>query len=170
MAFAFTVEDGTGVAGANSYLTVAEADDILAIEPEWAEWSALAEADKELDLARATRYLDDNYQWFGKKTERDQFLMWPRRHMKDTEGFCIADTVIPLELKRAAARLAVWLRTNNGNDMMNVEGLKRFRSDDIEIEWQSGASIAKGPDFLSKLLIAFGWGPNDRGFKPITRK
>jgi hypothetical protein len=171
MAFTFVVEDGTGVAGANSYVSVAEADDILAIDArENAVWQPLTTPDKELALANATRYLDDNYQWFGKKTETTQFLKWPRKGMRDCEGQCIADAVIPIELKRATARLAVWLLVNNGEEQMNTEGLKRFRSDDIEIEWQAGYYGRKGPDFLSKLLICFGWGPNDRGFKPIIRK
>lgn len=171
MAFTFTVEDGSNVPGANSYVTVAEANDILAIDnDDIALWEALDEAGRELALAKATRYLDDNYVWYGHKTYRDQFLKWPRRGMRDEEGHCIADMIIPIELKRATARLSMWLKRNDGDSMMNVEGLKRFRSDDVEIEWQAGASVPKGPDFLSKLLLVFGTGPNDRGFKPILRK
>jgi hypothetical protein len=171
MAFTFLVEDGTGLAAANSYTSVAEADDILAIDNDGiALWDALDDPAKELALAKATRYLDDNYQWFGRKSTAIQALKWPRHGMRDSENMCIADGVIPIEIKRAIARLAVWLIKNNGDDAMNMEGIKSFRSDDVEIEWQAGASTLKAPDFLSRLLITFGWGPNDRGFKPIIRK
>lgn len=172
MAFAFIVEDGTIVANANSYLTVAEADDILAIDfRQNAIWSALSEPDKELMLASATRYLDDNYQWFGKQTEpRVQPIKWPRTGMRDAEGNYIGINVIPGELKRATAQLAVWLRTNDGNDQLDSAGVRRFRSEEVEIEWQDGYYGRVAPEFLSRLLICFGYGPNDRGFKPIVRK
>jgi hypothetical protein len=171
MAFTFTVEDGTIVPGANSYLTVAEADDILALDfRKTPEWNALTEADKELMLSAATLYLEDNYLWLGSRVAADQPLAWPRFGMKDKEFNCIAPGIIPRELKRATAQLAVWLRTNDGNEAMDNEGIRRFRSDDLEIEWQDGYYGRTAPEFLSRLLVCFGYGPNDRGFKPITRK
>lgn len=172
MAFTFIVEDGTIVANANSYLTVAEADDILVLNfQQNAIWSALDETDKELMLASSTRYLDDNYQWFGQRTEPGvQPLKWPRINMVDCEGNCIGANVIPGELKRAAAQLSVWLRSNDGNGQMDGAGVRRFRSEEVEIEWQDGYYGRVAPEFLSRLLICFGYGPNDRGFKPIIRK
>lgn len=172
MAFTFIVEDGTIVANANSYVAVMEADDILAIDfRQNAIWSVLDTPTKELMLAQATRYLDDNYNWFGRRTEpTTQALKWPRSGMKDCEGNCIGLNVIPSELKRATAQLAVWLRSNDGNEQMETQGVKRFRSEEMEIEWQEGYWGRYAPEFLSKLLICFGWGPNDRGFKPILRK
>lgn len=171
MAFTFTVEDGSIVPDANSFVSVVEADDILAIDfRKTPEWNALVEEDKQLMLAAATRYLEDNYLWYGRKVEPDQPLAWPRYGMEDKERMCIAPGVIPKELKRAVAQLAVWLRTNDGNEMLDGEGIRRFRSDDIEIEFQDGYYGRTAPEFLSRLLVCFGTGPNDRGFKPITRK
>lgn len=172
MAFTFTVEDGTIVAGANSFVSVEEADDIILLDFRLqAVWSILDLPTKELLLAQATRYLNDNYQWFGRRTEpQTQPLKWPRTGMKDCEGNCIGPNVIPSELKSATAQLGVWLRTNDPNEKMEAEGVKRFRSEEMEIEWQAGYWGRYAPEFLSKLLICFGWGPNDRGFKPITRK
>jgi len=172
MAFAFIVEDGTIVPNANSFVSVEDADDILAIDfRQNAIWTLLDQTDKELSLAAATRYLDENYQWFGCQVEpRVQSLSWPRKGMRDKEGNCIAEGVIPEELKNATCYLAVWLRTNNGQEAMDSEGIKRFRSEELEIEFQAGFGGRVAPEFLSRLLICFGWGPNDRGFKPIIRK
>lgn len=171
MAFTFLVEDGTIVPGANSYVTVEEADSFLEVDfRQWPIWEPLEVEDKQKMLALATRYLDQNYQWFGKKVEQDQPLEWPRRGALYCDRTCVAQTVIPTEVKNATMLLAVWLRTNDGEEQLNSPGVRRFRSEEIEIEWQDSFEGRAGPEFLSKLLICFGYGPNDRGFKPIIRK
>jgi len=176
MAFTFVVEDGTIVANANSFVTVEDATAILEIDFRVGPvWAALSEDDQQKSLVMATMYLEDNWQWFGKRTgplldpPEEQPLKWPRTGMKDCEGNCIAANVIPTEVKRATAQLAMWLRNNDGNEQLEAEGIKRFRSDEVEIEWQDGYAGRVAPEFLSKLLKCFGYGPNDRGFKPIVR-
>lgn len=171
MAFTFIVEDGSIVPGANSFVSVAEADAILEVDfRKSPAWNALEQEDKEKMLVSATFYLEDNYQWHGQKVEADQPLSWPRTGMRDKEGMCIAPGVIPKEIKRATAYLAVWLRDNDGDEALNSNGIKRFRSEEVEIEWQANFEGRTAPEFLSRLLICFGYGPNDRGFKKIVRK
>jgi hypothetical protein len=178
MAFTFTVEDGTIVADANSYVALADADDILAADAKKeAIWAALADdVAREKQLVMATAYLDDNFQWFGHKTgpcldpPEDQALKWPRRGMRDAEGACIGDGVIPKELKKATVYLAIWLLDNDADESLETEQIKRFRSDEVEIEFQDGYSGRLAPAFLTKLLRCFGYGPNDRGFKNIVKR
>lgn len=177
MAFTFIVEDGTIVAGANSYISLVEAMAYLEVDARaLAIWEALPDdTDREKLLVLATRYLDENWQWFGRRTgpcldpPEVQKLKWPRMGMRDSEGMCIASNVIPDELKAATAQLAVWLKSNDGNESMEMESIKRFRSDEVEIEWQDGFDGRTAPEFLTKLLRCFGYGPNDRGFKPIIK-
>lgn len=177
MAFTFTVEDGTIVAGANSYLSLADAKAILEVDfRAYPIWNALPDDEtKQKMLVMATMYLEDNWHWFGRRTGPlltppvAQPLKWPRTGMKDCEGNCIAENVIPSEVKRAVAQLAIWLRENDGNEQLESEGIKRFRSDEVEIEWQDGYSGRVAPEFASKLLKCLGYGPNDRGFKPIVK-
>lgn len=177
MAFTFIVEDGTIVLNANSYASLADADNFLIADAKtYAVWTGLADdTAREMQLVMATSYLDDNYQWFGHKTgpgltpPEDQVLKWPRRGMVDCEGTCISDSVIPRELKKACVLLAVWLLSNDGNETMEAEQIKRFRSDEVEIEFQDGYSGRLAPAFLTKLLRCFGYGPNDRGFKHIVK-
>ena len=79
MAFTFTVEDGSVVDGANSYATIAEADDYYAVDSNFfATWDALADADKEKLLAWGTRILDQRVRWNGSKTDTTSSLRWPR--------------------------------------------------------------------------------------------
>lgn len=171
MAFTFIVEDGTIVANANSYLTVEEATAILEIDDsQFAIWDALTTEEKQKALVRATLYLDDFYQWYGRRTDPTQSLKWPRSCMKDCEGNAIGENVMPVELKRATTYLAMWMRTNNAAEQMDSVGVRRFRSEEVEIEWQDGYYGQTAPSFLTRYLICFGLGPGDRGFKPIIRK
>ena len=76
---AFTVEDGTGVSGANSYGSVADAN------THWSDrtddddvWENADTSDKESALIDATDYIEGTYSWIGEKKSKDQGLGWPR--------------------------------------------------------------------------------------------
>lgn len=175
MALTVVVEDGTIVSGANSYISVAAADLIIEVDFRlFAIWNVRAAEEKKQLLIMATRYLDENFIWFGSRTDpTHQALMWPRIGMRDCEGCALADSLIPLELKKATAYLAVWLFTNNPAEMLESVGIKRFRNDVVEIEWQdnfSGTAGSVQPWFFTALLQCFGTGPGDLGFRPIIRK
>jgi hypothetical protein len=99
---AIVVEDGTGVDGAESYVTVAEFK-AYAIANGLSGHDA-SDTDIEAALRRATRYIDNYYRprWPGSRTYgRDQDLAWPRTDVLDGEGEEIPDDEIPDELKTA---------------------------------------------------------------------
>lgn len=76
---AYTVEDGTGVADANSYVLVAEADLYFA-DRGVGTWATLNTAQKQAALVKATDYLDQRYgsRYVGVKYSATQSLEWPR--------------------------------------------------------------------------------------------
>ncbi|MBS3648862.1 hypothetical protein KEU06_09610 [Pseudaminobacter sp. 19-2017] len=163
------VEDGSIVAGANTYVDVPWADAYLAIDPHAGPiWAGFDDERKTMLLAYATRWIDENVIWYGRKVEKDQPLAWPRHGMHDGE-YPVASTIIPEALKRAVALAAVFLHQENPTELAEAVGIKRFRNDTIEIEFQDGVTQKATPDWLSRLLRVFGTGPGDRGFKPITR-
>jgi hypothetical protein len=74
------VEDGTGVAGANSYATV---DEFVAFHTQRGN-TTLAEADTdqiESALVKGTDYLEQKFRllWKGSRSYSTQVLSWPRR-------------------------------------------------------------------------------------------
>jgi hypothetical protein len=74
------VEDGTGVAGANSYATVQEFKDFHTARGN----TVLAEADDdqvESALVKGTDYLEQKFRllWKGSRSYATQVLSWPRR-------------------------------------------------------------------------------------------
>lgn len=118
MALSFIIEDGTIVAGATSYVTVAE------LKQYWDnygyDYSALSDGDIELLLNKATKTIDAQYinQWPGYREDEDQVLEWPRSAAFYTDGYNIAETIIPVELKNGVSEMAQAL--NNGADLQPV--------------------------------------------------
>lgn len=72
-----TVEDGTGLATADSYASRAEADAYHAARGN-AAWAAASTAARDAALRRATQYLDTRYRWVGNRLTLTQALEWPR--------------------------------------------------------------------------------------------
>lgn len=71
------VEDGTGVPGADSYVSIAEAD-AYASANGLPAWATATTTQKEVALRRATQYVDANYRFRGSRLNLNQPLEWPR--------------------------------------------------------------------------------------------
>jgi hypothetical protein len=96
---ALIIEDGTGVAGADSYVTVAECE-AFAVKYYGASLAG-STAKKEAALRRAALFMD-SLPWKGHRTfGRNQGLAWPRKDVTDGEGQEISEGEIPEEIKDA---------------------------------------------------------------------
>lgn len=108
MAFTFTVEDGSGLAGSNAYLTVAAADDYHSGRGNtaWAE-GAVTTALKQDAIVRATDYIEKRFgtKFRGCRRSGDQALEWPRQDAWDDSGYAFAD--VPVKLQQAVAEYAI---------------------------------------------------------------
>lgn len=110
---AFTVEDGTGLAAANSGCSVADADAYHALRgTPAAEWADLAQAVKEQKLQAATRYVDesgkqDGCHWLGSRATTTQRLAVPRSGLYTPDSLAIASNVVP-EFYRDAVAEEAW--------------------------------------------------------------
>ena len=109
------VENGTGLTNANSYVSVEFADDYFSARGV-SGWDALETTQKEQALIRATDYIDNIYQWYGKKSTAEQALRFPRTDLKDYEGNEI--TGIPTCLKQAVCDAS--LISANGTELFET--------------------------------------------------
>lgn len=110
------VEDGTGVADANSYVSLE--DCIAYCAAQGLNFSASPDVGAEAAIIRARRSLDSMYlsKYPGTRTfGRDQSLEWPRHDLDnsvtgdlvtDIEGNTIDDEEIPIEIINAQCELA----------------------------------------------------------------
>lgn len=112
---ALVVEDGTGKADAESYISVADADTYFTNRGN-ATWAALATDAKEQALRKATDYMLATYglRWAGVRVTDTQALDWPRYNVPRRDAASMAygalyydSDEVPTAVARACAELAV---------------------------------------------------------------
>lgn len=103
---ALVVEDGTGLATANSYVTVAEADAYLRLRGRAATWDTYSPDAKAGHLVAATDYLDAMSTWRGQILTSTQALGWPRGGALDKWGRFIVAGTVPRLVKTATIEIA----------------------------------------------------------------
>lgn len=157
---ALTVENGTGLASAESYTSVSGADTYHTAYGNPAAWSGATTAVKETALRTATQYLDAVYglRWKGLRANEGQGLDWPRANAEDYDGYVIASTSLPADLENANSILA--LAHVNGDtlvpDIADPSAIKRTRSKiavlETEKEYFGGKSLYKKYTLVEKIL------------------
>jgi hypothetical protein len=111
------VEDGTVVIGAESYITLAEAD-IYHRNRGMTTWDDMTDTEKEQALRRATSYMVGRYRssWKGGRININQPLDWPRQGVSTDDftamphsyyAYFVPYNVVPIEVKNACAELAL---------------------------------------------------------------
>ena len=101
-----TVEDGSGLAAADSYASLADAD-VYHIDRGNTDWVG-TDSSKTRALRRAAQFLDARYRmrWKGVKTSADQGLAWPRNGVEDEDGYAIGSDEFPDAIWRAQCEVA----------------------------------------------------------------
>lgn len=89
---AVTVEDGSCVAGADSWVSLADANTHFTNYGGF--WTG-EDAAKEAALRRAALWLSTAIRWHGTKACSGSLLAWPRTDVDDCEGNEIEDNAIP---------------------------------------------------------------------------
>jgi len=102
---AFTPEDGTGLAGANSYISLAALK--AHHDDRGNDYSGFADALLETSLVQATDYIDQRFgrRFRGDKADSRQALEWPRQNAYTDEDFLL--TGVPAALAKACAEYAL---------------------------------------------------------------
>ena len=136
---ALIVEDGTGLATAESYISVVDTDTYFAVRGNPTGWTGLATPDKEQHLRKATEYLDTRFLrvWKGVKIDSDMALDWPRRLVRDASGFLLVTDALPVKLERATAEAALRSATTGLDPDVATPGSiesKRSKVGELETE------------------------------------
>lgn len=160
---ALVVEDGTGVVTANAYASVAEVDEILAINIH-SKWSLLSDAaTKEKLIQWASRILDERVKWHGSKTHATSGLSWPRTGVKDREGVAIDDDVVPTAVKVAVAELADHLLAGDPETANSGSNITTLQVDVIMIKFDARLDAERFPPNLAHILYGLGYMTFGRG-------
>lgn len=103
---AIEIEDGSGKANAESYISVADADLYFAARG-YSLWATMSTAEKEQALRRATDFMERRYgtQWTGQRMTLAQALSWPRGGVV-YQGWGLPSNAVPSQVVKACAELA----------------------------------------------------------------
>lgn len=114
---ALTVEDGTGLPGAESYASVSEAGTYLRARGFGEAWDDMEQLDREVALRKATDFMRQVYRqrWAGARVRYEQRLDWPRYSVV-VDGFAVPSNLVPVDVKQACAELA--LRAAQGEELL----------------------------------------------------
>jgi hypothetical protein len=151
---ALIVEDGTGLADAESYLSVADLGEYAELFGRSYTPSS-PESEDEAALRRATQWLDGMFRsrFPGARLNgRDQVLEWPRSGAYDQSGELIASNAVPIEIKNATAEAALREIASPGSlnpDYTPSQRVKRQRDKvdvlETEVEYFDSAAGAVIP-------------------------
>jgi hypothetical protein len=152
---ALIVEDGTIVAGAESYITVADATAYFAARGNTA-WSGLAsDTLREQALRKGTDYMEATYglRWKGDRVSELQALSWPRSGAY-ANGFLIDSDAVPLPVRFACAELAVRASTA---DLLSDPGaqVKSETVGPISVTYQDGARQQTRYEAIDRMLAPY---------------
>ena len=152
------VEDGTGIADANSYASEDDFDNYTDDRG-----YVVTPGDTEAALIRASRSLDAKYRRRYPGTRllgRDQGLEWPRQDATDAEGNIIDENEIPEEIIDATCELALRELSSPGSTMPDLErggAVRRLQAGSVSVEYATSASVTTTfslvDGILSSLLL-----------------
>jgi len=151
---ALVVEDGSGVAGANTYADEVYVDAYCA-GLGLAEWAAKTAEEKESAILRAMQYIESRA-WKGAKAEELYPLEWPRAAVEDRNGFAIDEDEIPENVKKALAEAAHREADSPRGLQKDLKGspqVKRSKAGSLETEFFAGTEEAGARLVLIEALL-----------------
>jgi hypothetical protein len=140
--------------GTDSYVTLVEADALLAHHPKREEWRCRSDFQKEVGLVEATRMMDQ-LRYVGRVAETDmalQALAWPRSGACDSEGRTIDSTVVPEQVKLGEAVLALHLLEAEFEADEVPRNLERVKAGNVEVEFAAHLRKQRIPDEVMEIL------------------
>lgn len=151
---ALEVEDGTGKANAESYISVADADTRQS-SLGMTTWASLTTDEKEQALRRATIYMEGAYSslWKGTRSSSAQALSWPRSGAM-VHGYALSGGVVPENVKGACADLA--LKAAAGELAADLtRAVKREKLGPLETEYADNSPQSKRYPSIDMILSAY---------------
>ena len=141
------VEDGTGLAAADSYVSIADALEYHAAMGNTA-WAAATEAAQEIALRRAAQYLDTEYRYRGTRYNTAQALEWPRVNYE----FDYRPEVWPVAaVEQAACEAALRALTNTLRSDVSTDQVIEETVGPITVKYASKSGQTRYP-VVSSLL------------------
>ena len=132
------VEDGSGLPNANSYCNLDYALEYCTMKG-YTSWQSLSENEQKVFIIRGTEFVDNFYNWRGRKGCGSQALSFPRIDLYDDDQYLIHG--IPEKLKKACIEAAFLNSTSGADTLFSTKdengAIKKQKVDTLEVEYFS---------------------------------
>jgi hypothetical protein len=130
------VEDGSGLPNANSYCDLDYALEYCTMKG-YTSWQSLSETEQKVFIIRGTEFVDNFYNWRGRKGKGSQALSFPRFDLYDDDHYLING--IPEKLKKACLEAAFLNSSTDASTLFSTKdengAIKRQKVDSLEVEY-----------------------------------
>lgn len=130
------VEDGSGLPNANSYCDLDYALEYCTNKG-YTSWQSLSETEQKVFIIRGTEFIDNFYNWRGRKGKGSQALSFPRFDLYDDDNYLING--IPDKLKKACLEAAFLNSSTDASTLFSTKdengAIKRQKVDSLEVEY-----------------------------------
>ena len=169
MAVTVTVEDGSQVENANSYVTVAAITAWVLTNPHDDTWADLTAAQMNGYAVMGCRILNEQMDWDGWQTDADQALDLPRSGMADKDGNAIDNDEIPTEVQNAQCELARLLAIKDRTADPDTAGFKEIGVGSIKLVIDKADRVPVLADAVWQMVKSFGDKMNPKGIGRVIR-
>lgn len=136
------IENGNCIENANSYVDLETANDYFS-NLNFDKWEELEDVEKEVLLIKATDFVDNIFDWKGRKSNKNQSLKFPRIELTDEDGYEVLG--IPKSLQNAICECVILIldgnklfKTENENGIVTSE-----RIGDLSFSYQKNSVEGK---------------------------
>lgn len=160
---ALTPEDGTGVTGADSYISLQDALAYFTGRRLYsAGWTSASTVDKEIALRQASLTLDNEFTWSGTTpVSETQGLAWPFTDATDRKGNTVEG--LPREIQYAACEVALYLLAQDRYSDQQGVGIDTLKVDTISIKFDKTESPRTFPPHVTRMLQGLGYAVKTSG-------
>lgn len=147
-----TIDATVGGASSNSFLTLAELEELVHARPYHSNWDAITDDEvKNAALIWATRTLC-SYRWDGNIASVEQALSFPRSGLYDYDGRQYASDAYPDWLEFACSELAFIVATEDRTTDSGTEGFSEIKVASIEVKIDKFDRPDEVPDKVFKIF------------------
>ena len=126
----FVVEDGSGKTDSTAYVDLVFVDNYSLAFGE--DFNNLSDELKKIAINKATKDIDNYFDFYGRKTTKEQSLQFPRINCLDNEfNEYLESDEIPVVLKKATAELAMSIALEGIQVFKNTE--QPFKIEKIDV-------------------------------------
>lgn len=150
-----TVENGSGVTNANTYISDTDALVYFTNRGD-SQWPQTGKPTRDAALVRAAAALSYwlNGRWYGRRATQAQSLDWPRLEVRDSDGYVVPPNTVPAKVQYAQCEIAkIELNTPFiQQSVSRYDAVQSERVGPIDVEFRATApSITYYPQVIAML-------------------